>query len=834
MPTVKELKDLAKKEKIKGYSTMDKAKLCDVLLKKGLDIPDCNVRSRAKQTKNSVQKEKEKEKEKGKEAKINTGEKNMSREQYEEMKVVDLKKLASQLKIPKYSAMKKAEVIEALLNRDEPKDGVQKENKPIKKVVKRKIKSPQKDKAKSPLKEQAKSPLKEKRASPHISPRKEKAKSPLKEKEKGESDKVKPIIENIPIFNTPTPPLDLKVQKRAEKKGNCIERSHLTPRDYQIRVIEHMQRNRGLLTCHATGTGKTLIMVITAMCFLESNPHSVVIFITPVSLQGNIQKEIERYGADVNDPRLIFYTMDKFGRDYAGREKECENAFLIIDEAHNLRTTLEIDKNKKAKKDLFKNESAKNFGKNELGSDPDIVKNTRAKVIIECSIEAQKVLLLTATPVMNYPKDIINLMAMVRGEKVKTETQFNRIIANETLAKHFFKNQISFYYPDRSSDKNYPKVEKQFVNLEMSGQYYKSYLEVEQQLLPKYQEKNPFIFYTGLRIAANMIDEPSSKVAWTMNKIAEGKRIVIYSAFKAKGIRILQEEVRKLGLPYVEVTGEVDKVKRNEAVKKYNKRAVNIFFITKAGGEGLDLKETAYLVKFETSWNVNTEGQIDGRVVRYQSHTSLPEDEQKVTIYDLCSIKPALAKRDPKDSKLDSADVILKDLSEAKRVETTKFMNFILPFSIEQYKESNTQHEMKMKTLLNMPLGSGKRHSALNLYTDILVEAYLKPQVTIHSNILERYNTIVLKKQMKDLYGVQIGNQYLATHLKELSAGVGSQYRGYFFSDFYVNGMLTENVLYYLVVDISTLLSRFTLGKFEYHGLVKKGEDLYIQWKQIV
>lgn len=824
MPTVKELKDMAKKEKIKGYSTMNKADLCQALAAKGIVIENCNGVTKGKGKTKVSPKPKQPAKPRAK--KTPKAKAPIKDNEYEKMTVVTLKKLASQYKIPKYSTMKKAELITAITNhtktKSPQKQSPQKHKSPSPPKNKsppnkqKKPKSPSPPKNKSPQKQ---SPQKQKQ-SPKKSPKRSPTKSPKKQfpkqspKKKRVVKKKEPeIIENIPVFKTPPTPIKVK------KTGDCVQQSHLVPRENQLRVIEHMKHNRGLIAAHGTGTGKTLIMVITAMCFISDPKNNQddnvkVIFITPVSLQGNIQKEIKNYGHDSNDPRFLFYTMDKFGKDFSGKEKSCAGKMLIIDEAHNLRTAVTAGDTPKTK-------------------DEGEIKDTRAKVIINCCMYAEKVLLLTATPIMNYSKDIINLMAMIRGEKAKTLTQFNNIIANENLAKHYFKNYISFFYPERSTDKNYPKVEKQFVNLPMSESYYRAYREVELRELPKYQAKNPFLFYTGLRLATNMLDVPSPKVEWTINKIKEGKRIVIYSAFKAKGIRIIQEEVTKLGLPFVEVTGEMNKAQRNLAVIRYNTKKANIFFITKAGGEGLDLKETQYEVKFESTWNPATDEQIDGRVVRYKSHINLPVEEQKVIMYDLIHTKPALSKRDPNDFNHDSADVILKDIAETKRVKNDQFMNFILPFTIEQYKEQNTQLENKMKTLQNIPFGSNSRHSALTLFNDIMIESYMKSKLSLHTNILKRYDEPhypSLKRDIKNLYKIDVHYPYTFVDLKEFTESVSGQYRSYFFGDFYNSGLLTEGILYYFVQDVANLVSRFTLGKFEYAGLVKRQDDLYIQW----
>ena len=73
------------------------------------------------------------------------------------------------------------------------------------------------------------------------------------------------------------------------------------------------------------------------------------------------------------------------------------------------------------------------------------------------------------------------------------------------------------------------------------------------------------------------------------------------------------------------------------------------YLLHKAGGEGLDLKGTRYVILLEKSWNRPNEEQIIGRAVRYKSHTHLPKEEQKVDVYHLIITKPPASARDKTD-----------------------------------------------------------------------------------------------------------------------------------------------------------------------------------------
>ena len=74
---------------------------------------------------------------------------------------------------------------------------------------------------------------------------------------------------------------------------DCIKRSVLPLRDSQIRVVQFMDTQPGLLVVHGTGTGKTLTAVATSQCYLDKNPDNRVVFIGPTSLLSNFKKRLK-------------------------------------------------------------------------------------------------------------------------------------------------------------------------------------------------------------------------------------------------------------------------------------------------------------------------------------------------------------------------------------------------------------------------------------------------------------------------------------------------------------------------------------------------------------
>jgi superfamily II DNA or RNA helicase len=459
-------------------------------------------------------------------------------------------------------------------------------------------------------------------------------------------------------------------------KKSCIERSKLKPKEHQIRVIEHLKKHRGLIVGHEVGSGKTLTAVIASQCFLGDYAKGVVIVVTPVSLQDNFRKEMKAYGVRSSDlPRYKFYTLQGFAKEY--HDKPCGTdkvpVMLIIDEAHNLRT------------DIASAKSAAKKRRSRLGSEPII----RADVAVRCAMTATKVVLLTATSVYNNPKDIGNLIAMARGTGTLSKRDFAKMLADDHLFKQYFSCILSFY--DIPPDKeNYPDVKEHYVEIPMSKKYYEEYQKVEDANSAFFDIKNPWRFLSGVRQASNALHE-CPKCDWVLGEVKKGKKMVIYSAFLTFGVEKMQALLKEHGIKYVEVTGKMKKADRTKAVERYNSNKVKVLFITKAGGEGLDLKETRTVVIFESSWNRATELQIIGRAVRYKSHVGLPAKERRVDVYHLIVVKPGpnATKTKPAAAKakasksLPSADVILRDLTESKELSNRAFVKKIKALSIE-------------------------------------------------------------------------------------------------------------------------------------------------------
>ena len=144
-------------------------------------------------------------------------------------------------------------------------------------------------------------------------------------------------------------------------------------------------------------------------------------------------------------------------------------------------------------------------------------------------------------------------------------------------------------------------------------------------------------------------------------------------------------------IPYGYVTGDLSIEQRQDAVERYNSGKIKTLFVSKAGSEGLDLKNTTYLIIMESSWNLGSLEQVIGRAVRYKSHDTLSESKKTVTVYKLLLVKPDEYKHINKitdnylleyKSKHLSVDLYLRSYAWLKQQKIIKFYKLLQKFKI--------------------------------------------------------------------------------------------------------------------------------------------------------
>jgi hypothetical protein len=188
------------------------------------------------------------------------------------------------------------------------------------------------------------------------------------------------------------------------------------------------------------------------------------------------------------------------------------------------------------------------------------------KVITECAEQADKVLILTGTPLYNSKNDIIALYNMVRNPSTTP-----RISTPSDFRFDWLRCLISYYNPSSSSG-DFPKRKDHTVRLKMTPDYVREYEEAvsiikgqaemgADSLVKKIfggESKSMEAFHNVIRRAINNLEDREyrrgrlsqlPKITWVLEKIEDVDGfpgpIVVFSHFLEAGNRIIVAELRK-------------------------------------------------------------------------------------------------------------------------------------------------------------------------------------------------------------------------------------------------------------------------------------------------
>lgn len=415
---------------------------------------------------------------------------------------------------------------------------------------------------------------------------------------------------------------------------------------HQKRVVDRMkdETQPGLVVAHGLGSGKTLT-AIAAQDALQL-PTTVVV---PAALRANYEKEQEKHLLGKRAPTEIA------SLEGVARKGELPDApMLIVDEAHRAR-----DPGTKTLRALHAN-------------------------------QAEKRMLLTASPFYNHPADLAPLINLAAGQPVLPEDRqlFERKFVAQEQVRPSFKDALLGvrpgyrprlaagakshlrdvfgkwvdYHP--GSQDEFPRVVRQDVPVEMSPEQVAVYdtlmghapawvaRKIRSGLPPDKQESKQLnAFLTAVRQATTStrpfgdkkhepkVDKAFDELKRVLNENPEA-RGVVYSNFLDAGIAPYRERLEQAKIPFGEFTGDVSRTARDQMVRDYNEGKIRALLLSSAGGEGLDLKGTRILQVLEPHWNSEKLKQVEGRGVRYKSHAHLPEADREVLIQRYLAQRP--------------------------------------------------------------------------------------------------------------------------------------------------------------------------------------------------
>ena len=112
----------------------------------------------------------------------------------------------------------------------------------------------------------------------------------------------------------------------------------------------------------------------------------------------------------------------------------------------------------------------------------------------------------------------------------------------------------------------------------------------------------------------------SAKLAWLHatlpSLVGEGRRVLVFSQF-TRMLALVAMELKALGLPFEQLTGDTPTARRGAVVARFQTGAVPVFLVSlKAGGVGLNLTAADTVVHLDPWWNPAVEQQASARAHR--------------------------------------------------------------------------------------------------------------------------------------------------------------------------------------------------------------------------
>ncbi len=309
---------------------------------------------------------------------------------------------------------------------------------------------------------------------------------------------------------------------------------------------------------------------------------------------------------------------------------------------------------------------------------------------------AMATLCLTATPFYDNPEDGANIVAMVRGLEPFGRGYFARLVGVSKAKRaapldaefaRGIRGCFVFKDPDPASDPSLPRTRPlEVLEVPMTEAYQALYEQVEAEAESSPYEK-PWAFYGGVRRAANNVEShlafgegahveagvgldlkdgavvnPKCAVVVDLvlgelerrvfavadrDQTAPCGKVIVHSTFISCGVRIIQAHLRRLGVPYAEITGQHDQPARDAAIRGFNashapgaaEPRTRVLFITDAGSEGIDPRGQTMVVKYEPGWNPSARAQAFGRGSRRGALDHLRPEDREVRLVQLVLVK---------------------------------------------------------------------------------------------------------------------------------------------------------------------------------------------------
>lgn len=434
----------------------------------------------------------------------------------------------------------------------------------------------------------------------------------------------------------------------AAPSPSILKTADLNP---DIMLQEHQQRiadrvsgeNPRMLVYHGLGSGKSLSALAAAEKArgLHGGNYGIVV---PASLKGNFEKEVKKFTHGSN-PEVMSYT--GLGK---GKQFQDQPETLIMDEAARLRN-------------------------------PD---SAMTQAAMRQAREAQRVMLLTGTPITNAPSDLAPIVSILDGKNIDPKSFGERYVGYKKVSpgwlgwlrgvkpgeRPYVKNEQELrkllagkvdYQPSKTPEG--VNINEEVVRVPLSSEQQKIQHAIRTKVPPgflwKLDREFPLSrdelgrlnsFLTGMR-QVGLSTQPfradkdplkafgqSSKLQKAMENLKgtldsdPRKKAIIYSNFVDSGLGPYAAALDQAKIPNAFFHGGVSPKARQAAVDAYNAGKIRALLIGPAGAEGISTKGTSLIQLLDPHWNEARSQQAKGRGLRFDSHRDLPEELKNVAV----------------------------------------------------------------------------------------------------------------------------------------------------------------------------------------------------------
>ena len=336
-----------------------------------------------------------------------------------------------------------------------------------------------------------------------------------------------------------------------------------------------------------------------------------------------------------------------------------DNKIIIIDEFHNL-----IGNN------IDKQILLKIHQKNKIVKSPKHINSVLLRYITTYASEVSSnfnMIFLTATPVFDNFNQFVELIYLLnpKAERtIKKDSNFENIIFDDKKDKvfrtliQFLKGLVSYYFI--TNVKDFPKVKYAVEEIPLSKiQDDKTAIIIAEENPNSKDKRMSNLFLIGQRqvsisafdysevdkVLANLKEyAPKLKRLFELIDELKGKHVV-YSNFIGYCLNVIKKYLEKNG--WVNYTDEYktkpyktyvlwdatlnDNDKQNvksilNSVENMDGKFIRVVLGSPSIKEGISFKHCQHLHQIDPVWNPSAKEQIEGRCIRYQSHSDIPLD----------------------------------------------------------------------------------------------------------------------------------------------------------------------------------------------------------------